>query len=283
MFNFDPWHHGPGVIWAIGWSMVVLSVLVFLPTWLISGFGLAMIATHNMLDGFTASDLHLPPWLWVVLHSPGEAPIVGRLTIGTGYVLIPWMGVMAAGYGFGALLLDPQRRRQRCLLLGTALTLAFVLLRGLHGYGDPRQRVEYADWVRTGLSFLNCTKYPPSLHYLLMTLGPSIFAIGLFDRPLSPLARPILVFGRVPLFYYLLHIPLIHGGAVLLDYLRFGWSPQATDGPWAVKPGEIPDTYGVSLPVVYVLWLVLLVLLYPACAWFAELKRRRPGGWLSYF
>ena len=131
-------------------------------------------------------------------------------------------------------------------------------------------------------SFLNCTKYPPSLLYLMMTLGPAILALGIFDRPLGLAAKPFVTFGRVPLFFYLLHVPLIHGGAVLCDYLRFGWSPQATAGPWDVKPEKVPAAYGVSLPVVYLLWVAVVLLLYPACRWFAGVKRRNRAGWLSY-
>ncbi len=115
-----------------------------------------------------------------------------------------------------------------------------------------------------------------------MTLGPAIFALGLFDRPLGALAQPIITFGRVPLFYYLLHIPLIHGAAVLCDYLRFGWSPLAFAGPWDVDPETIPESYGLSLPLVYLVWIGVVVLLYWPCRWFAGVKARHPGGWLSY-
>jgi uncharacterized membrane protein len=283
MFNFDLHDHGPGVFWAIGWSMVVLAGLVFLPTWVIAGFGIVMIASHNLLDGWSADRVGLPAWMWVVLHNPGKAPVVEGFTIGTGYCLVPWMGVMAAGYGFGSLfLLKPGVRRPCLFLLGAGLTLAFVLLRDANVYGDPRPWTKQSSALWTTLSFLNCTKYPPSLLYLLMTLGPAILALALFDRPLGAWTRPILTFGRVPLFFYVLHVPLIHGAAVLCDYLRFGWSPQATDGPWAVKPGLVSASYGVSLPTVYLLWLAVLLLLYPACWWFAEVKRRRQAAWLSY-
>jgi hypothetical protein len=150
-------------------------------------------------------------------------------------------------------------------------------------YGDPRPWSEQERGPEfTFFSFLNCTKYPPSLLYLLMTLGPAIMALGIFDRPLGVLARPIITFGRVPLFFYLLHIPLIHGAAVLLDYLRFSWSPQAFDGPWAVKRGLVPSDYGISLPVVYLVWVGVLLVLYLPCRWFAEVKRRRREAWLSY-
>jgi uncharacterized membrane protein len=302
-FNWDPLHHGVGVFWPIGWSMVALAGLVYLPTSAVTAFGVVMIAYHNLLDGVTQVWIALPDWLWTILHQPGDEPVlhvpgwlwmilhqpgpdqtvVGSLTFGTSYCLIPWMGVMAAGYGFGSLLmLEPRVRRRQLLGLGAALTTAFVILRAANVYGDPRPWSEQRDILFTVFSFLNCTKYPPSLLYLLMTLGPAIFALGLFDRPLGPLARPIITFGRVPLFFYLLHIPLIHGGVVLCDYLRFGWSPQVFDGPWSARPKLVESNYGISLPMVYLVWVGVLVILYPVCHWFAGVKRRRREAWLSY-
>jgi uncharacterized membrane protein len=323
-FNYDVYHHGAGVFWAIGWSMVVLAGLVHLPLSAIATFGVAMIAFHNLfLDKLTAADIHLPAWLftgaeqyhlpewlWIILHQPGEValirdvqlgippgPVLGPLppgpppshdlTFGTGYCLIPWMGVMAAGYTFGALLTLEQAKRKRELLgLGLGLTLAFILLRYVNVYGDPRpwQVQDRGPWF-TLCSFLNCTKYPPSLLYLLMTIGPAIVFLGLCEwtGPLfRRLTRPLVIFGRVPLFYYFLHIPLIHGGAALLDYLRYGWSPQVLDGPWGVREGQVPGDYGVSLPVVYLLWSAVVLILYPPCAWFAGVKQRHKSAWLSY-
>jgi uncharacterized membrane protein len=282
-FNFDVRHHGVGVFWAIGWSMVALSVLVYLPAWAVAVIGAAIIAAHNLLDGLTAEQVHLPDWLWVILHSPGRAVLAEDVTLDTGYCLLPWIGVMAAGYGFGTLYqLDRAVRRRWLFLLGSGLTLAFILLRLANVYGDPRPWATQSYLVWTIFSFLNCTKYPASLLYLLMTLGPAILFLWAFDRPLGPLARPIVTFGRVPLFFYLLHIPLIHGAAVLLDYVRFGWSPLATHIPWELRPGEVPEGYGVSLPMVYLVWIGVVAVLYPPCRWFAELKRRRRDGWLSY-
>jgi hypothetical protein len=116
-----------------------------------------------------------------------------------------------------------------------------------------------------------------------MTLGPAIVALAIFDRPLAPLARPIVTFGRVPFFFYVLHITLIHGAAVLCDLVRFGWSPLAGAGPWAVQAEEVPSSYGLSLPMVYLVWIGVVLVLYPPCRWFAEVKRRRTDVWLSYF
>lgn len=283
MFNWSWYEHGGGVFWAIGLAMVVLSGLVFLPTSVVAIFGVSIIALHNLLDHVTAEQIGLPKWLWVILHQPGEAPLVGRVTFSTGYSLIPWAGVMAAGYGFGSLFrLEPRVRRQALFLLGVALIAGFVLVRGLNVYGDPRPWSPQSTDHFTFFSFLNCTKYPPSLCYLLMTLGPAILFLAIFDRPLAAIAQPIITFGRVPLFFYLLHVPLIHGGAVLLDVIRFGYSPQALAGPWELKQETIPAGYGLSLPIVYLVWICVILMLYPLCHWFANVKQRHPNSWLSY-
>jgi uncharacterized membrane protein len=316
-FDYDLQHYGAGVFWAIGWSMVVLSVLVYLQTWAVTLFGLAMIASHNLLDGLTAEQVHLPGWLWMVLHSPPKdpVPVVGSITFVTGYSLVPWMGVMAAGYGFGSLyLLDRAARRTWLFILGLGLIALFVGIRMQnhgyvdekpaanppsivyhepHGYGDARAWEQRPDphvpdedkqpdprW--TACSFLNCTKYPPSLLYLLMTLGPSILFLAIFDRPLGQIAQPIITIGRVPFFFYLLHIPLIHGSAVLLDFVRFGKSPLANSGPW-MPWQSLPQNYGVSLPVVYLIWAAVIVILYFPCRWYAGVKARYRSAWLSYF
>jgi uncharacterized membrane protein len=286
-FNFDYHVAIAQVIWAIGWSMVVLAGLVFLPTRVIAAFGLALIFLHNLLDGLSAESFGSFRWLWVVLHEqnilmpwPGYATFVA-------YPLVPWVGVMAVGYAFGSLLtLERGRRRRTLLLIGGAAVLLFVLLRAANVYGDPTPWASQARgaWY-TFLSFLNTQKYPPSLLFLLMTLGPSIIAVALFDREGGPgrLARPFVVFGRVPLFYYLLHVPLMHLVAVIFAYVKYGraewlfmnWPPPG-------QPQPEPPGYGYDLWVVYLVWLGVVAALYPLCRWFARVKRRRRDAWLSY-
>ncbi len=301
-FNWDLMHHWPGVFWAIGWSMVILSVLVFLPTWLIGAFGVALIALHNLTDGlkpeqldwfgglwkilhgegFTELPIHLPERAWNLFPYPGAKPEAGPMVIGTGYKIIPWCGVMALGYAFGELLLLGRTARRRLLLLlGAIVTGLFVVIRYANVYGDPHPWEPQADWKYTVISFLNCHKYPPSLCYLLMTLGPAIFFLGLFDCLLGAWAKPIITFGRVPMFFYLLHIPLIHGGIVALDYVRYGWSPAQTSMINWQDPA-LPSDYGVNLMWVYIVWVIVILILYPPCAWFAEVKRRRRDWWLKY-
>src|SRR5206468_9207738 len=191
-------------------------------------------------------------------------------------------GVMAAGYGFGSILLkQPLNRRRWMLGLGIALTLLFILLRSTNLYGNPRPWSVQSSGLFTVFSFIDCHKYPPSLLYILMTLGPALILLSLLDRGTPRLLRPILVFGRVPLFYYLLHLPLIHALAVGVALLRYGRADWLFHSPFGGQSAVPPDN-GFALPVVYLIWIGVVVILYPVCRWFAELKRRRPKAWLSY-
>jgi uncharacterized membrane protein len=271
------------VIWAIGWSMVVLAGLVHLPVWAVTTFGVVMIAGHNALDGIKPESWGSLAWLWKVLHAGGPVEFAPTYFLFVGYPLIPWMGVMAAGYGFGSVLLRPRNDRRRFVTrLGLGLTLAFLVLRFTNLYGNPAAWTAQDTPTHTVLGFLDCMKYPPSLCYLLMTLGPALIVLALLDRETPRLAKPLLVFGRVPMLYYLLHLPLIHGLAVMVQSLRHGTIPLWLFGdPWGDHP-KPPADAGFNLPVVYAAWIAVIVLLYPACRWFAELKRRRRDAWLSY-
>ncbi len=279
-FNFDYHLTLLLVLWALGWAMIVLSALVYLPASVVTAIGVVMIATHNLLDSVESSNP-----LWSILHSPNfivNHP--GRIVFVT-YVLIPWIGVAAAGYGLGQIYSWPPTRRRAFLLpLGIGLTAAFVVLRGINIYGDPLPWSTQKSAAFTVLSFLNTTKYPPSLLYLLMTLGPALIFLRAVDAGTPRWLQSPLIIGKVPMFYYLLHIPLIHLLAVAVCYARYGqvhWmfeSPDLGDFPIANPPG-----WGYSLPIVYLIWAVVVLTLYPLCRWFAGLKRRRSDGWLSYF
>lgn len=286
-FNFDYHFIFVQVIWAIGWGMIVLAGLVFLPVRVIAAFGLAMIFLHNALDGLRSQDFGALRWLWVVLHETNVLfPREGSLLL-IAYPLVPWVGVMAAGYAFGEILtLERERRRRTLLGIGLTAVVLFVSLRALNVYGDPlRWAVQERGAWYTFLSFLNTQKYPPSLLFLLMTLGPSIIALALFDRGREPgaLLRPFVTFGRVPLFYYLLHVPLMHLVAVVFAYSKYGraewlflnWPPPG-------RPQLEPQGYGYDLWVVYAVWLGVVAALYPLCRWFAAVKSRRRDAWLSY-
>ena len=289
-FNFDFAHYAmAGVIWAIGWSMVVLAGLARLPLAAVGTIGLAIIAGHNLMDPHLEA---LIPTLGNNLHSSHVEDLHEGFFAGPDlvvlYSLIPWVGVMAAGYAFGKVLtLETPRRNRICLTVGLGATALFLLLRGFNLYGDPRPwgAAPYPDWglpMPAPLAFLNTTKYPASLSFLLMTLGPTIAMIPLLEGARGALARGITVFGRVPFFYYVLHIPLIHALALVVSKVRLGEvSPWLfTNHPMGNPPP--PDGYPWNLPLLYMVWLVAVLMLYPACRWFADLKARRREWWLSY-
>jgi len=278
------------VIWVIGVSMIVLAGLVFLPTKMITGFGLVIIVFHNILDRFSPEQFGSFRWLWALLHgSVGSVPPnpPTALELHSGYILlvryplIPWIGVLAAGYGFGQLYkLDQERRRKVLRWLGLGLILGFVVLRASNLYGDPHLWTAQKNGWFTFLSFLNCEKYPPSLLYLMMTLGPAILLLSYLERDLGALARPFVIFGRVPLFYYLIHIPLLHLLAGVFAVIKYGPSILDTKADPTTGP---PPGWGFSLPVMYLIWLGVIVFLYPLCRWFANFKMHRRDAWLSYF
>lgn len=272
------------VFWMLGLSMMILAALVHLPTRVLVVVSLIVIAGHNLLDPFAPSRFGSAAWIWNILHVPGAFPFAGGL-IAVSYTLIPWFAVMAAGYCFGAVFLWESARRQRFLLrLGVALTLAFILLRAWNVYGDPAPwSVEHSARF-TVLSFLNCTKYPPSLDFLLMTMGPALAALAFLERRRFSPHNPVIVFGRVPFFFFVLHVALIHLVAVTLGFLRYGaHSFLFIPAPSMGGPRQLfPADYGYSLWVVYLVWLGVLAALYPVCRWFADLKQRKKSWWLSY-
>lgn len=268
------------VLWAIGWSMIVLAALVLvLPLPAIGALGVMMIAAHNLLDGIRPESLGELRPLWLILHQPGQIPLPGGYSLFVLYPLVPWIGVMAAGYAFGWFYtLEPRRRRLWLIGLGMSLTVAYLVIRAINLYGDPRKWSLQPTPVYTGLSFLNATKYPPSLNFLLMTLGPAITFLGLVDGMRVRFMKPILTFGRVPLFFYVLQWPLIHVLAIAMAWL---WH-QPLDWLLGNFPPRTPEGAGFGLGMVYVMWTVVLVLLYPLCVMYARLKQRRRQGLLSY-
>ncbi|MFL5607012.1 MAG: DUF1624 domain-containing protein [Gemmatimonadaceae bacterium] len=290
-FNFDYAHYVlGGVIWSLGWCMVLMSALVFLPLSVIAGVGVAVIALHNAVMPLVAqSDPRIAagqgPWLWNVLYFGG--PITSDAPLILLYSIIPWIGVMAAGYAFGAVMrMEPSRRDRICIALGASAVIAFLVLRGTDVYGDPRPWSRAPDGARnmapSWIRFLNTAKYPASLSFLLMTLGPMLLLLPLLERARGRLATALAVFGRVPLFFYLLHIPLIHVTALLLS-----WSRQDGGGGWLignhpVAVGPPPDGYQWGLGRLYLVWLLVVVALYAPCRWFAVLRARRPEGILRY-
>ena len=261
-----------------------------------------MIFLHNLLDRYHVQGWNGPnsavPGIWaklfIVLHQPFEAfPVLGwpSPVVFLLYPLIPWVGVMAAGYAFGALYqMSVERRRRLLVTMGTIATVLFVVLRAINIYGDPSRWGRQSTTAFTILSFLNTSKYPPSLLYLLMTLGPALLALAWFERGGLEQRPPgnqqsawrtfFITFGRVPLFFYLLQWPTAHLGSVLVH--------AVAGKPWRWMFGTLvgieraPDGVGFNLVVVYVCWIAGVLLLYPPCKWFAGVKQRRKDWWLSY-
>ena len=279
-FNFDFHVVLLVVLWALGWAMIVLSALVYLPPAAVATFGVVMIATHNLLDSVASRN-----WFWSILHVPNVLVAKPGFSLFEAYPLIPWVGVTAAGYGLGQIYSWPAERRRRFLLrLGLLLIAAFLVIRTINIYGDPVRWAHQKSAACTVLSFLNTTKYPPSLLFLLMTLGPAMLFLWAVDAATPRWLRPALIFGKVPMFYYLLHIPVIHLLAITVCYARYRqvhWmfeSPNLSSFPTTPPPG-----WGYSLPIVYLVWVIVVVTLYPLCRWFAGVRQRRSDAWLSYF
>jgi uncharacterized membrane protein len=306
------------VIWVIGVSMIVMAALIWLPTKIVGAIGVLMIVFHNLLDGFQVppniafAGQPAPTFLqivWMIAHQPAIIPFGGNASAFAAYPLIPWIGVMAAGYALGTIYTwDAQKRRKWLISAGLAICALFVIVRFVNVYGDPQPWLTKAKAIEiesslpqgpvparsstdsplsdaeyAALSFLNTQKYPPSLLFLLMTLGPAMLILGLLDRidGKAIWQRIAIVFGRVPLFFYLLQFPLAHAMGIVLSmragkdygylFLNFPQNSQAA-----------PPDHGFSLGVTYLAWIAGLIILFPLCYWYGEYKRRNKHWLLSY-
>ncbi len=294
-FNFDDRFLGfLQVIWVIGVSMIVLAALIHLPLKAVAGLGLLMIAAHNLFDGTRVQSWQGPESpvpsisekLWIMLHQQFEAfPVAGFRSpvVFVVYPLIPWIGVMAVGYAFGVLYQwDAQRRRRWLLIIGGVATALFIIIRAINGYGDPSKWEQQKNVVYTVLSFLNTSKYPPSLLFLLMTLGPSILALVWFESrsPGGWLRQFFVTFGRVPLFFYVLQWFTAHVLSIVLHWAA--GKPVAWLFRSPIEFDAVPPEAGFNLAVVWAAWIGGVLILYPICKWFAGVKQRRRDWWLSY-
>ena len=288
------------VIWTLGWCMIALAALIHLPYRAIVAFGLATVVLHNALDPIAVTQWQGPgspvpgafDKLWIILHEGGFFPVAGwpSPVLFVLYPLIPWIGVMALGFAFGRVYDWPAGQRRRTLLRwGIAITGGFVLLRLTNLYGNPGDWSLQARSAMTIVSFFNVQKYPPSLLFLMMTLGPALIALSVWDRYNSPpgetrppgwFTQALITYGRVPLFFYLLQWPTAHGAGFVLNLLA------GKDVTWLLTepgPGQRPPPdAGFDLWVVYAAWIVGAVLLYPVCRWYAGVKATRKEWWLSY-
>jgi len=285
-FNFDFAHYLlAGVIWMIGWSMILMAAAVYLPAMAVGATGIAIVALHNIWDLFAGPLAHAfgeagPNWLLKILYFGGAVELGSSgpplLIL---YVIVPWIGVMMAGYAFGLVMkMQPERRRAICLWLGVALTALFIVLRALDVYGDPRP------WRTTPgvLGFLRTTKYPASLSFLLMTLGPTFMLLAFAERWRGKLVDAIAMFGRVPMFYYLLHIPVIHLAACIVSLIREGHVNGWLFGNHPLAPPPVPAGYTWRLGLLYLVFALCVIALYFPCRWFAHVRATRQSSWLSY-
>jgi uncharacterized membrane protein len=283
-WNFDYHLTMLTVLWALGWSMIVLSSLINLPAPAVAVIGGIIIAGHNLLDGVRAASLGAFAPVWTILHSPGVVFSDGSHLVFAAYVLIPWVGVTAVGYGLGQIFeWEPERRRRFLVRGGLASIATFLLVRTLNVYGDPAKWAPQKSAVFTFLSFINTTKYPPSLLFLLMTLGPALLLLRAFDGREYSSRNPALIVGRVPMFYYIAHIVVIHSLALVAALVRFHEAHTVFESPTLDRfPITQPPGWPLSLPWIYLIWISVLVILYPACRWYAQKKLGSGNPWLSY-
>ena len=294
-FNFDySFAANFQVIWTLGVSMIVLAALIHLPLGVIAAFGAILVVGHNAFDGIRVTSWQGPgspvpdaaAKLWILLHQPAEFfPLFGDSgpVVFVIYPLVPWVGVIALGYVCGSLYtLDPGQRRVWLQRIGLALIAAFIVIRATNVYGDPRPWAPQSTMLFSVFSFVNTTKYPVSLLYLLMTIGPALLALAWFEsRRASRTEQVVTRVGRVPLFFYLWQWPLAHGLAVLLSVATGKAIGYYFMSPPAVF-GAMPPNAGFDLPVVYLSWAAIIAVLIPMCLWFARLKERNPSWWLKY-
>ena len=274
------------ILWIFGICMLAMALLVFLPFRVLLIFSIATICLHNLLDRVNSATFGSAEWLWKMFHQPGLISIAGHPALVT-YTIVPWVAVMTAGFCFGQLYtLNSAVRRKLKIMIGLAATSAFLVLRFANHYGDPAPWSAQKTTLLTILSFVNCTKYPGSLDFLLMTLGPAILFLAFCDRWTRSTVNRLAVFGRVPLFYFILHFFLIHGLLVLMSFLRYGGAALVfifNPTPSMGGPGALfPANFGYNLWVVYAAWIGIVMALFPLCRWYGMMKSKRRAWWMDY-
>jgi uncharacterized membrane protein len=282
-FNFPPASLDFLVIWALGISMIALAGLIYLPWSIILAISLLMIFGHNLLDGITVPGTGTDALLWSLFHQANFFDYKS-IDLFVGYPIIPWIGVMSLGYCLGKLYttkIDSAKRKKLLFQLGIGACLLFIVMRIINIYGDPVPWSSQTSPIFTFLSFLNVSKYPPSLLYLLVTLGPALIFLGITEGHRSWLGERIKVIGRVPMFYYLVHLYLIHLAAMFATYFC-GFSPaDMILRSWIAFEPQLQG-YGFSLGIVYLAWLIIVLILYFLCRWYDRYKKNHHNWWLSY-
>lgn len=281
-FDFSLHYLALDVIWVIGLCMILFAAIILLPFRIILFSGIMCIAFHNLLDKVNFDTGTLQTLLWDLFHREGLVEINNRFSIFVVYPLMPWIGVMSLGYCFGRLYqkdFSPKRRRKILFILGSGCVSLFIFLRILNNYGEPEPWRKYPSTLFTFMSFINTTKYPPSLLYLLMTIGPSLIFLSLAETFMNKIAQFFIVFGRVPLFFYLLHLYFLHLIAFIATLFSYSWNETVQA---LTKMSEFPSGFGFSLMIVYPVWIATVFILYPICKRYNNFKSTHQLWWLSY-
>jgi len=279
-FNVRLPYIGLAVIWALGLSMIALAAIIHLRLNLGLALGIILVCGHNLLD-----NVHFDGFFWSMLHETRIFRVDENHLVRVAYPVLPWIGIMILGYNFGRLYtkdFTTERRRKWLLIIGAGASLLFIIIRAMNIYGDPGTWSDQRSATFTLLSFLNTTKYPPSLLYTLMTLGPAILFLALTEKIGGGLARAIIHFGRVPMFFYILHLYLIHFIALFAaEFSGFDWRDMILQRRTWMDPQL--KGYGFSLGVTYIVWVGIILLLYPLCRWYDQYKSaHKEKWWLSY-
>jgi uncharacterized membrane protein len=283
LFSFDPLFRFVGlqVIWVTGVSMVLLAALQFLPMPVLFALGLIMVGGHNYLDRFNSPNMQDTPLGWAILHQQYFTQYAEGRSFMVLYPLLPWPGIMLLGYCLGSLYVkgyDAIKRRKTLISLGILSIVIFVLLRWVNIYGDLFRWSEQKEGYRTLLSFLNVTKYPPSLLYVCMTLGPGLLMLAWLEKIKAGWTNVVAVFGQVPMFYYLAHFFLIHFLCMIVFFIQGYPMSEMSTGMMAFRP----NNFGFSIGIVYLIWIAVVAFLYPFCKKYSEFKATHDNWWLSY-
>jgi uncharacterized membrane protein len=273
------------VIWAIGFSMMLLACAIHLPFKAILVLGVIITVGHDVLHVINLKPGDPFVLLWTFIHQANFIEIFPGKSAFVPYPFLPWFGIMLLGYCLGEWYrkgFDASLRKKLLLRTGISALLLFAVLRYFNLYGDPSPWTEQKDPVFTFLSFINVTKYPVSLLYTLLTLGPVLIILSRIERAPTTAMRPLVAIGRVPLFYYILHFYLLHLAAVILYMIRSGKGLSEIDFHFNAGFGGLPRGEGYPLFVAYIAWIVVVLLLYPVCNWYNKYKSTHKHWWLSY-
>lgn len=273
------------VLWLFGMCMILLSALIYLPNKVLLSIGLIIVVGHNLFDGIVVEPTSLWFAPWTILMRVGFLAVTPNIAFVVSYPIIPWLGIMLVGYGIGSWYsehIDSLTRQKILLKVGAVCLVAFVIVRFINVYGDPAPwSTQETNWF-TFLSFINTTKYPVSLLFSLMTIGPLLILLSLLEKKNTQIFQPLRIIGRVPLFYFILHFYLIHAIALISFMIKTGKSFSEIDLHFAKSFGGITPEGGHSLAVVYLFWIAIVLIMYPLCKRFDRIKSQHPGSFLRF-